>query len=151
MAARRPRGVAEPAATVLYWDTSAIVSALFRDAHSEKASKLAREPGLHMLSSLAWAETQAIIVKAERERAVTGLLGDAARESLEQGPWRRTNVVPDWTFALQFSRKWPLRGADLWHLAAARTLQVELPELRVISFDERLRTAAAGEGLAASA
>ena len=78
---------------------------------------------------------------------MTALFAEAAREALVQGPWRRINVLPDWSFALQFARKWPLRGADLWHLAAARTLQVELPELRVLSFDERLAAAAAGESV----
>jgi hypothetical protein len=43
--------------------------------------------------------------------------------------------------------KWPLRGADLWHLAAAKSLQTELPELAFLSFDLKLAAAAKGEGL----
>ncbi|MGH2424940.1 MAG: hypothetical protein ACRDF1_01465 [bacterium] len=42
--------------------------------------------------------------------------------------------------------KWSLRGADLWHLCTAKSLQSELPELRILTFDARLATAARGEG-----
>ena len=43
--------------------------------------------------------------------------------------------------------QWPLRGADLWHLAAADTLRRELPDLKVITFDSRLGVASQGIGL----
>ena len=45
------------------------------------------------------------------------------------------------------SAKWPLREADLWHLAAAATLRKEFPELKFLTFDQRLKKAAAGEAL----
>jgi len=47
----------------------------------------------------------------------------------------------------KLSKKWPLRGADLWHLAAAKALQREFSELYVLTFDKRLGKAAKGEGL----
>ena len=43
--------------------------------------------------------------------------------------------------------KHSLRGADLWHLAAAMTLKRELPELWLMTFDQRLKTAAELEGI----
>lgn len=75
------------------------------------------------------------------------VLAGAAREVLATGPWRRANVTPDWELVVSLTRRWPLRGADLWHLAAAKELQTDLPELTLLSFDARLATAAAGEGL----
>jgi hypothetical protein len=57
---------------VIYWDTSAIVSALFRDRHSDTASAAARAPGTHLMSSLGWAEVHAVIAVA------------AARETVER-------------------------------------------------------------------
>jgi hypothetical protein len=63
--------------------------------------------------------------------------------------WRQLNGLPDHGVVAALSRKWPLRGADLWHLALAVSLQEELPELRLVSFDDQLREAAAGEGLTA--
>jgi hypothetical protein len=43
--------------------------------------------------------------------------------------------------------KWSLRGADLWHLCAAKSLVSEFPELKVFSFDNRLNAAAKEEAL----
>ncbi|MGP6192616.1 MAG: type II toxin-antitoxin system VapC family toxin [Vulcanimicrobiaceae bacterium] len=136
------------AADVTYWETSAILSALFRDANSDAATARARSAGLHLLSSLAWNETQAVMARIEREKAASAALVESAREVLEMGPWRRVNVSPDWQIARELSRKWPLRGADLWHLCAAKALHAELPELRLLSFDTRLAVSAQGEGLA---
>lgn len=135
-------------AAVLYWDTSAVLSALFRDEHSDEASAIARETRMHLMSTLAWAETHAVIARIHRERMLASVLIEAALEALESGPWRRVNVLPDWNVIQALAPAWPLRGADLWHLAAAKHLHAEIPELALFSFDARLTTAARGEGLA---
>jgi predicted nucleic acid-binding protein len=132
---------------VVYWDTSAIVSALFRDAFSDRATAAAKAPGTHLMSSLGWAETQAVIARIERENALSRILVAAARETVERGPWLRVSVEPDRQQIAALARAWPLRGADLWHLAAAKSLQADLPELRLLTFDTRLTEAAHGEGL----
>lgn len=131
---------------VVYWDTSAIVSALFRDRHSDAAAAAARAPGTHLMSSLGWAEIAAVIARIEREQALSAVLIGAAREAVERGPWVRLSVDPDRQQIATLARAWPLRGADLWHLAAAKALQADLPELRFLSFDSRLAEAARGEG-----
>ena len=66
---------------------------------------------------------------------------------LETGPWRRIHLSPAWEDLQDLCTKWPLRGADLWHLAVAKRIQQELPELSLFTFDERLKSAANGEGL----
>jgi predicted nucleic acid-binding protein len=132
----------------VYWDSSAILSALFRDEHSDEASQRARRSEVHFLSTLAWAEVHAVIARIERERVLAKVLVAAAREALEQGPWRRLNAVPDWNVVRDLSSKWPLRGADLWHLAVAKSLQGDLPELAFLSLDAQLGVAAKGERLA---
>lgn len=131
---------------VVYWDTSAIVSALFRDRHSDAAAAAARAPVTHLMSSLGWAEIAAVIARIEREQALSAVLIGAAREAVERGPWVRLSVDPDRQQIATLARAWPLRGADLWHLAAAKALQADLPELRFLSFDSRLAEAARGEG-----
>ena len=103
---------------------------------------------MHLLSTLAWAEVHAVIARGEREHVLTGVLIHAAREILEEGPWRRLNASPEWNLVQGLSSRWSLRGADLWHLCTAKSLQGELPELRILTFDARLATAARGEGLA---
>jgi len=147
MAAGRPKRVAPIGEVVLYWDSSAVLSALFQDQHSEEAVRWSRLTGVHLLSTLAWAEVYAVIARADREHALAEILLKAARETVQRGPWRRVNVSPEWRLMRDLSSRWPLRGADLWHLAVAKTLQAELPELTLLSFDARLRAAAQGEGL----
>lgn len=147
MAARRSEPVV-PRGVVLYWDSSAILSALFSDGHSKEAMAWARRPGLHLLSTLAWAEVHAVISRIERERALERILVNAARETLDRGPWRRVNASPEWELIRVLSLRSQLRGADLWHLSTAKSLQTELPEVKILSFDTRLRAAARGEGLA---
>ncbi len=75
------------------------------------------------------------------------ILVDAAEEVLENGPWRRLGIVPQWNIIKNLSDKWPLRGADLWHLSAAKGLQKQFPELQLLSYDRLLKIAAQGEGL----
>jgi predicted nucleic acid-binding protein len=48
----------------------------------------------------------------------------------------------------ELTPKYALRGADLWHLGTAKTLQNEVPDVRVFTFDDRLAEALRGEGLA---
>lgn len=133
---------------VLYWDSSAVLSVLFQDAHSRRAAAAVRKPAVHLLSTLAWAEVHAVIARIEREHALADILVDAARESLDRGPWRRASISPEWDVVRDLAARWELRGADLWHLSAAKTLRAELPELQLLTFDTRLGRAARGERLA---
>lgn len=135
-------------AAVVYWDSSAILSTLFRDRHSEEALARALRPGVHLLSTLAWAEVHAVIARMGRERVLADALLSAARQLLDEGSWRRVNASPDWLLVRELATRRALRGSDLWHLAAAKTLQLELPELTLLSFDARLASAARETGLA---
>jgi len=134
-------------APVIYWDTSAIISALFKDVHSQEAWSWSRRECVHLLSSLAIAETYAVINRIDRERALPEILVTAALEAFEQGPWHSINMSPDRKQIKRLSSKWPLRGADLWHLAMTCTLRNSLPEIRLLTFDQRLLIAARGEGI----
>lgn len=132
---------------VIYWDASAILSALFTDRHSDEAQAWAHRTGLHLMSTLAYAETCAVIARIQRQRLAADVLMQAAREALDSGPWRRVTAWPAWHLLGSLAKQWPLRGADLWHLATAKTLLNELPELQLLTFDARLQIAAEGERL----
>lgn len=133
--------------SVVYWDSSAILSALFRDSRSEEAIEWSRKKGVHLISTLAYAEVCAVITRLERERILADVLVRAAFEALDQGPWRYLNILPDWEVIKPLSQKRSLRGADLWHLAVGKTLQKQIPELELLTFDKRLRAAAEKERL----
>ena len=130
---------------VIYWDASAILSAIFKDRHSERAITWAESEGVHFISTLAYSEVCAVITRMKKERILSSPLESTSFEMLEQGPWRRLNAGPEWEITKNLSKKWPLRGADLWHLATAKTLQKEIPELIFVTFDARLQQAAQGE------
>ena len=132
---------------VLYWDASALLSALVQDTHSRVAARWAARDGLHLVSTLGWAETTAVLHRLTAEGHFTKVLVNSALESLAEGPWRLILRGPERHDIESLAGKHALRGADLWHLAQARSLLVELPALRVLTFDRRLREAAGLEGL----
>ncbi len=125
----------------VYWDASALLSALFKDSHSEEALKWSQKHGVHLISSLAYAEVCAVISRLQNEKLVAKVIAQAALETLDQGPWRRLNLNPDWKDVKILSIIGTLKGADLWHLAVVKTLQKQLPELEILTFDKRLQAA----------
>jgi predicted nucleic acid-binding protein len=133
--------------SVVYWDASAILSALFKDSRSEEALEWTQKKGVHLIPILSYAEVCAVITRLKKERILADVLVDGAFEALERGPWRRLHVFPEWEEVKALSRKWPLRGADLWHLAMGKTIQKQIPELILLTFDKRLETAAKKEHL----
>jgi predicted nucleic acid-binding protein len=132
---------------MVYWDASALLSALFQDAHSHEARKYADAEGLHLISSLGFAETLAVIARLSRDGHLNNAQIKSSLRMLDAGKWRKANIWPRWEQLKSLSNKWPLRGADLWHLATAKALQATIPELILLSFDVRLDAAARGEGL----
>lgn len=133
--------------SVVYWDSSGILSALFEDAHSKKVLRWLRKKGIHLISSLGYAEVCAVISRIKREKKLSDVFLDAALDTITAGPLRQLNIQPDHKWIVSLSAKWPLRGADLWHLAAAKTLGEQIPELILLTLDERMRAAATGEEL----
>ncbi|HZV52373.1 MAG TPA: type II toxin-antitoxin system VapC family toxin [Candidatus Dormibacteraeota bacterium] len=144
----RKTAAPEAAGSVVYWDASAVLSVLIQDAHSQRAIRAARRSGVHLLSTLGYAEVMAVIARLERDRELPTALAESARDLVRVGPWRRLALQPDWKCIDELARQWPLRGADLWHLATASTLRRELPELQLITFDSRLAAASQDLGLA---
>ena len=132
---------------VIYWDTSAVISALFKDGNSRKAKVIAERDVLHLLTTLAYAEVSAVISRMKRDHILTEVLFQSAFEVVDRGPWRRISVSPGWSLIQKLAKKHALRGADLWHLSAAMSLTDEFPELSLLTFDQRRKTAAEIENL----
>lgn len=128
-------------AQVIYWDSSAILSALFTDTNSETAKRWADQKGVHFLSTLAYAEVSAVIARMKREHLLAETLVKATFEVLDNGPWRKIHTYPEWKIVRNLAGKRLLRGADLWHLATVATLRREFPELTLLTFDKRLKKA----------
>ncbi len=132
---------------VVYWDSSALLSYLFRDEYSDIALAKARQRGVHLLTTLTIAEVYTVISRIKREQLLPELMADSLFDMLEYGPWSRLNIVPDTMSLRELAHRWPLRGTGLWHLATAKTLQKEFPELMIFTFDRELARASKGERL----
>ncbi len=135
-------------ATAVYWDASAILSVLVEDRHSTAARRRVTVQGSHLVSSLAFVEVCAVLTRLAKEHHVSARERRLAIESLRARPWSALHLEPDRRLAANLAARHPLRGADLWHLAAAATLALELPGLVLFTLDTRLATAARAEELA---
>jgi predicted nucleic acid-binding protein len=133
---------------VIYWDSSAVLSALFKDPNSRRAKLMADGDGLHLLTTFAYAEVNAVMARMKRDHILTEVLFQSAHEILDRGPWRRISIAPEWLITRRLAAKHPLRGADLWHLSAAISLKSEFRELSLLTFDQRLKAAAELEAIA---
>ncbi len=140
----------KPVLVAVYWDSTSVLSALFKDPHSEQALNMSKKKGIHFLSTLCYAEVCSVLSRIRKDKKLKEVLVDVAFEILKTGPWRRLNIWPEWNTLISLSEKWPLNGSKLWHLASAKTLQKQLPELSLFTFDGELRTAAEGEALLSS-
>ncbi len=135
---------------VLYWDTSAVLSALLQDGHTLKARAWLEPTNVHLMSSLTGAEFHACVARLGRDGHLTPAQEETLLATLEKGPWRRVALTPDWKYFRQGASKDRLRGADLWHLALASTLCRELPTLKLLTYDQGLQNAALRVGLGLS-
>ena len=132
---------------VIYWDASALLSVLIKDEFTQQARRWAGKNGVHLLSTLAYAETCAVLSRLFHERRFPAGRMNSLLKALESGPWRRLNIQPDRKEIKDSSLSSELRGADLWHLTAAIALQKDLPDLFLLTFDRKLREAAKKRGL----
>lgn len=130
-----------------YWDSSAVLSLLLPDSNSSIAVERAERNVSHLISSLGAAEVYAVLSRLERGRAISPDDGRAARALFDSGMWRYAVDAPSRSLLRDLARKWPLKGADLWHLAAAMTLRLERPHLQLLTFDAALADAARGENI----
>lgn len=128
----------------LYWDSSAVVSLFIADPHTQRARKAAHPDGLHVLSSLAVAEVFSVFSRKKLDE-LARRKEEFGRE-LDEGKWSFNPTTPSLTTLKSLSDRHPLRGADLWHLAKALELREEIPELRIITFDDLLSRSARREG-----
>ncbi|MGE5839539.1 MAG: type II toxin-antitoxin system VapC family toxin [Deltaproteobacteria bacterium] len=133
---------------VVYWDASAILSALVEDNHTNLAQNWLKKRGAHVVSTLSCAEVLAVFERLRRSGMVSGKAVDRCLEGLERGPWHRLDLQPDWKDIRSLASKWSLRGADLWHLSTAVALRRETGPLTLLTFDKRLGQAAKEAGLA---
>lgn len=136
----------------VYWDASAVLSALITDAHSESALAWYKQDCAHLMSTLAYAEACSVLSRLRRENVITGDQLAEALDSLSCEPWRWVPASPGRDEMAEAAVRWNLRGADLWHMATVLTLRKrQLPGLLLMTYDARLAAVAEQEDLAVPA
>jgi len=100
-----------------------------------------------LISSLALVETLAVLSRMRRDNLLVEDELLQLRANLAAGPWEKVAAIPDMGLVPTLADRHHLRGADLWHLSLAVSLGRDLPELRILTWDVQLRTAATAEGL----
>lgn len=133
-----------------YWDASAVLSMLVPDQNSRIAAELAHRKFPHIIASVGAAEVYSVLVRMERGRVISPDDAQTARGRFDSGSWRYVAVTPARALLQGLARRWSLRGAGLWHLAAAITLRKDQVGLQFLTFDAALVKAARGEELSAT-
>ncbi|HLS89213.1 MAG TPA: hypothetical protein VK008_06265 [Sphingobacteriaceae bacterium] len=67
---------------------------------------------------------------AKREGLLPPMSVDSSPATLDAGPWRWLNISPDFGLTREMAKEHVLRGADLWHLAATKSLQQEFLQFK---------------------
>jgi len=124
-----------------------VLSSLVREGHSQETLRRLGAPGHHLIASLALVETHAVLSRMRRDNLLVEDELLQLRANLAAGPWEKVTAVPDAELVPALADRHRLRGADLWHLSLAVSLSRDLPELRILTWDAQLRTAATAEGL----
>lgn len=138
--------------SAIYWDASAILSALIGDSHSPDAMAWLKRDCTHLVSTLAYAETCSVLSRMRRDGTISDADMDAAVDSLSSAPWLRVTLSPGWDDISLVTRHSNLRGADSWHMAMFIALKRRrCPGLWMLTYDDKLKAAASDHMLAMQA
>ena len=127
---------------ILYAETSSVLCWLFEEPGGEEVHRLLRDAAKVVCSRLTLIETRRVIRRAVTEKLLdegrsTGILEPFARAAVR---WSVLEVSRDvaeraeGTFPVE-----PVRTLDAIHLASALVLRQALPDLQLLSSDDRVR------------
>lgn len=135
-----------------FWDASAIVPLLTREAATKAVQKLAAADPVMLLCWATEVECATAIARLEREGAHAPAAAGEAFDRLGRlaAGWHEAEASDDVReAAVRFLRVHPLRAADAFQLAAASVAaERRPPSLEMITLDDRLASAARKEGFA---
>ncbi len=132
---------------VIYWDSTALLSYLFQDESSEQVVEYAQKKGVHLVTSVTIAEVYSAIGRVHKEELLPASLVELLFSMLDTVPFSRLNIMPNSEALKILACRWQLKGASLWHLATAKTLQEEFPELLLLTLDRELAKASEKENI----
>jgi len=136
---------------VIYLETSALLQWLLGQSGSEEVRRAVDLAEVVLTSMLTLTESERALIRAEGQGLLKG--GDAQRLrgllNRLQASWMRMAVSND--VLARASRPFPVepvRTLDAIHLATALEFTAVFPDLRLLSFDDRVRNNAEALGIA---
>ena len=135
-----------------FWDSSAVVTLLFEQTLRAHAVELLAVDAEMIVWWGTSVECASAIGRVEREGGLTEYAISAATDRLRDlsTAWYEVAPVEEVRLqAMRLLRTHPLRAADALQLAAALVWSGHSEQLELVSFDERLCTAARREGFIA--
>lgn len=136
---------AEPEASALYLDTSALIKLYVEEAGADRVEGLVERAEIVATSVVAYAEARAALARRHRENDFTASEYQGIVSELDaswQG-YERLGVTEGLAReAGELAEEHALRGFDAVHLASALRLAQRFPSSSFLTFDERLTAAA---------
>ena len=137
--------------SAIYLESSAVVHWLLGQSRAAEVRKSVDQAKVVLTSMLTLTETERVLIRAEGQGVLKG--GDAQRLrgllNRVQGAWTRMAVSAE--VLARAGRSFPIepvRTLDAIHLATALEFAAAFPDLRVLSFDQRVRSNAEALGIA---
>lgn len=137
--------------SAIYLESSAVVHWLLGQSRAAEVRQRVDQAKIVLTSALTLTESERVMIRAEGQRLLKG--GDAQRLrgllNRVQASWTRMAVTSD--VLARAGRAFPVepvRTLDAIHLATALEFVATYPDLRILSFDERVRSNAEALGIA---
>lgn len=135
-----------------FWDASAVVALVVREAESRRCRQWLRQDPIVLVWALTATEVISALTRKQREGALRrpGMVSAKQRLGLLEAAWAEVAAFDAVRArARRLLETHPLRAADALQLAAALVAAEEEPgRFGFVTFDERLATAAEKEGFA---
>ena len=138
-------------APTLYAESSAILNLLLGEPGSDQVAEALGQAGRVVVSELALAETHRTLLRARAAGKLNDEELDQARGELEHAGLGWSLQRLDAETYLRLRRPFPeepIRTLDALHLAGALAARREIPEIRLLSLDRRVRENARALGFA---
>jgi len=136
---------------VVYLESSAVLQWLLGQSGATDVRNTVDRAEIVLTSMLTLTESERVLLRTENHGAITG--GDAQRLrgmlNRAQASWTRMRVSDE--VLARAARAFPVepvRTLDAIHLATALEFASTFPDLRVVSFDARIRSNAEALGIA---
>ena len=125
----------------LYADRSAVLRWLFEEAGGDEVHRLLRDATKVVCSRLTLVETRRVIRHAVAQKVLDEVSSAAVLEVFAQAGAGWAIERAEGSFPVE-----PVRTLDALHLASALLLRQTLPDLRIVSTDDRVRSNGRGLG-----